>query len=94
MLSSPQLVVGRLSGSRCPAASSAVAQLDSAPVDSGSGNAPRKMGAPKRAAKAGKTPADTAFDSAVRAIRVRNPEGNPLWELFQAHERGPLMRKW
>lgn len=93
LLPSPQLLVGRLSESWSPAAGT-VSQLHLALVASGSGDALRKMAAPKRAAKAGKAPADTAFDSAVRPIRTSNPEGNPLWELFQAHERGPLIHKW
>jgi hypothetical protein len=26
--------------------------------------------------------------------RVLEPEGNPLWDIFQAHEKGPVVRKW
>ena len=28
------------------------------------------------------------------APRVLDPEGNPLWEIFQAHKTGPVVRKW
>lgn len=33
-------------------------------------------------------------DCAVHNIRIKNPVGNPLYELYQQHTRGPLMRKW
>jgi hypothetical protein len=82
-----QLVIGRFTGPGAASLPSA-ALPDTASLAAAAKSA-KALVAPKEAGAAAATPS-----CGICTIKVRNPEGNPLWEHFKAHKRGPLMRKW
>ena len=82
-----QLVIGRFTGPGAASVPSA-ALPDTASLAAVAKSA-KALVAPKGAGAASALPSCGAC-----TLKIRNPEGNPLWDLFKAHKRGPLVRKW